>query len=83
MGSADGSEGALGATALHAGVKVWVPDAADAWIAAEVLSVSGDQVKVAIGIGKGKSEKAGPSISFFFSASAQLQLSFRLPREHL
>eukprot|EP00227_Mantoniella_beaufortii_P020036 CAMPEP_0197602356 /NCGR_PEP_ID=MMETSP1326-20131121/37008_1 /TAXON_ID=1155430 /ORGANISM="Genus nov. species nov., Strain RCC2288" /LENGTH=619 /DNA_ID=CAMNT_0043169693 /DNA_START=154 /DNA_END=2010 /DNA_ORIENTATION=- len=52
--AADGSEVA---TALHPGVRVWVPDALDAWIAAEVLAITGDTVKVAIGSGAGKTEK--------------------------
>jgi hypothetical protein len=46
----DGGE----ANAIAAGVKVWVPDATDAWVAAEVVSVRGDRVTVSIGAGTPK-----------------------------
>lgn len=39
------------ANAIATGVKVWVPDASEAWIAAEVASVEGDKVRVRI-VGK-------------------------------
>jgi myosin heavy subunit len=38
-----------GVTALAPGVRVWVPDAVEGWISAEVLSTAGDKVTVAIG----------------------------------
>ena len=49
----DGSE----ANTIAAGVKVWVPDATEAWAAAEVRSVDGDKVKVLMTAGGGKEEK--------------------------
>lgn len=49
---AEGSE----ANTIAAGVKVWVPDASQAWIAAEVRSVVGDKVKVEIAGGEAKGQ---------------------------